>query len=1130
MRFIFKMPGFVSGSFLLTFFLSATLFAQSGLPPHRVERMHMLSPQTYEMVKYGNTPVSHYTGETNLRIPVYTYKDNDFELPVYLGCNSSGFIPNKREGIVGLNWFLQAGGVITRKVNGVPDELNGEPQKSPPIFNGYFYSIKHNRGIKALSPADIFTGSHQAVTITNTYFIHKDESEFTFDDFHFTMPGHSGKFYVKNGRDAIYGDAKCAGNKPYFIDLSGLGEQTSFWQDIQGPSVILIVAPDGYRYEFGGELQYLEVSYQLDENGITQALPVINAWHLRKITAPNGRTAVFNYLPFKPGFMEEKGPADKQHYLLNVQHEQYSNQDNTETYSGDWLSASISGGSTGISKTYEATKTVYLSSIVIDKTAILFEYQEKAKKFYKDDIQPAWFNQNNLQLKSISVRYGDAARGAAPDADERPVFKSFQFTYADKGGAESRLFLTAFEEAGNNPYLFCYYHTDNLPDPLTHGIDYWGFWNGGLHNKGGLIPDMRYYPNGDLEYASALREANIQKCDVALLGRITYPTKGSTTFFYEPHQYGQRLERRSSTQFLPALFPVTGFAGGARIKKMIDHDGAKNQHVKEFVYTRNYPDATNSSGILLAWPRYLYYWKYDVGWLVNHILRIKSNSFHANFYPGEKYIHYAEVTEINLPDNGYTNYKFTNYQTNPDDQDIRASYYSDFHLYIQNSELYKNYTGIRYNDCSLERGIPYEVTSYSQRDAEKPVRKKVTALPTGTDLAALRESYLASLHTSGSVIQSYKVFTYPYLPLKETVYSYPADPQKSVVAETGFAYNDFGFLTAQTSRDSKGHAFKTTYRYPREIDNYSGPASNHEVVKAILKMARPEYGTRMLDAPVETVRYRDNKVIQASIRTYREDPPGSNKIYPYQHLVLENTQELSDYKPAGFLAPEASVSDPDKSLLTDARLKEKAVADDYDDATGNLLEMHKTGDMAVAYIWGYDHKYLVAEVSNAHAADIAYAGFEDDTKGGWTGSGSKARDSKQPGLSSWLGSLSKTIALPSVVSLWAKGGTPSIAGLQPRTGHTSPDGWTFYQWQVNSPGLVTIHHNNALLDEVRLHPVQAQMITYSYDPLMPLKGITAKCDAANHYTFYEYDPFNRLYLVKDTNGETVKSYHYNFMK
>jgi hypothetical protein len=58
--------------------------------------LNLLSPQTYDFVKYGSTPVGYFTGETNVKIPIYTYKDKDFELPLYLGYNSSGFNPNKR--------------------------------------------------------------------------------------------------------------------------------------------------------------------------------------------------------------------------------------------------------------------------------------------------------------------------------------------------------------------------------------------------------------------------------------------------------------------------------------------------------------------------------------------------------------------------------------------------------------------------------------------------------------------------------------------------------------------------------------------------------------------------------------------------------------------------------------------------------------------------------------------------------------------------------------------------------------------------------------------------------------------------------------------------------------------------
>ena len=132
------------------------------------ERMNLLSPQTYELAKYGNTNVSHYTGETNVNIPLYVYKDKDFELPISLGYNSSGFTPNKRESIVGLNWHLNAGGV-----NGVPDELHGTgATAAPPVLHGYLFGIRDiNNSIKTFSPADIF-GCTGCVDISITEYVH----------------------------------------------------------------------------------------------------------------------------------------------------------------------------------------------------------------------------------------------------------------------------------------------------------------------------------------------------------------------------------------------------------------------------------------------------------------------------------------------------------------------------------------------------------------------------------------------------------------------------------------------------------------------------------------------------------------------------------------------------------------------------------------------------------------------------------------------------------------------------------------------------------------------------------------------------------------------------------------------
>lgn len=44
--------------------------------------MAPLSPQAADFVQYGNTRESYFTGGVDLKIPLYTYKDNDLELPV----------------------------------------------------------------------------------------------------------------------------------------------------------------------------------------------------------------------------------------------------------------------------------------------------------------------------------------------------------------------------------------------------------------------------------------------------------------------------------------------------------------------------------------------------------------------------------------------------------------------------------------------------------------------------------------------------------------------------------------------------------------------------------------------------------------------------------------------------------------------------------------------------------------------------------------------------------------------------------------------------------------------------------------------------------------------------------------
>lgn len=91
----------------------------------------VMSPETASLGKFGAYPVSYYTGQPDISIPLYRLDVHGLSIPIALRYDPSGFMPNKDSGKVGHDWSLVAGGIITRSVNLMPDEYSGNS------FNSY---------------------------------------------------------------------------------------------------------------------------------------------------------------------------------------------------------------------------------------------------------------------------------------------------------------------------------------------------------------------------------------------------------------------------------------------------------------------------------------------------------------------------------------------------------------------------------------------------------------------------------------------------------------------------------------------------------------------------------------------------------------------------------------------------------------------------------------------------------------------------------------------------------------------------------------------------------------------------------------------------------------------------------
>jgi Family of unknown function (DUF5977) len=80
-------------------------------------------------------------------------------------------------------------------------------------------------------------------------------------------------------------------------------------------------------------------------------------------------------------------------------------------------------------------------------------------------------------------------------------------------------------------------------------------------------------------------------------------------------------------------------------------------------------------------------------------------------------------------------------------------------------------------------------------------------------------------------------------------------------------------------------------------------------------------------------------------------------------------------------------------------------------------------------------------------------------------------------------------------------------------------------WNINQQAYTTNMILTGPVDDIRIFPSDAQMNTYTYDPL---KGMTSQWDLNNKVFYYEYDALGRLKLVKDQDKNILKRIDYNY--
>lgn len=594
------------------------------ISPYALEAQSF-SPQVAGMQRFDilNNPLNK--GLVDLNIPLISYRDKDFDFPISIKYDSQGFKPNVPSNFVGLNWILSCGGVIHREVMGIPDDsyIEYNDPGSPIQYrikgfrhmidlakNPSFISIDKNNLLKEPDKyIEHQLGSEKAVLIN------KDSVEASSDIYHFSFGNHSGKFVI--GLDGNVNVVAYNGGK-YKVDLSGF----SYSYPLMGEnsSKIKIITDDGYIYTFGGSyaaMEYMALSWLLNPGDLLNTAPnysrrnQVTAFHLSKITAPNGKELVITY-------MNPIQRTDFHKYPNELLHSNWYNHliQNKYNYTYTFIASPLQTfteillgsnedplrGSLPLLKQYTLTKTALIRSISTDLANIEFYYSAQEENIFNSRDENAFAAACGTRLDSLVFFSKD-------HSSRRNRVNNVSMNYMYDG---NRMLLSSvYNSQIGGTYQFKY-NSGEIVDPFTIDIDHWGYWVGNNINQS-LLPDVDYarttVERQNVEYRGANRIPTGEKYDAFLLSEIQYPTGGKTRYTYEPHYFSHYLDQKDLSSFNLKLFSAKKqetnidrgeLAGGARIRR-IEHIDTKSSNPNQII-TYQYTDKKDSflsSGILL---------------------------------------------------------------------------------------------------------------------------------------------------------------------------------------------------------------------------------------------------------------------------------------------------------------------------------------------------------------------------------------------------------------------------------------------------------------------------------------------------------------------------------------------------
>ncbi len=1139
-----------------------------------VPKITMPSPEAFSFTRYGDIPVGLFTGSMNYSIPLFQLKTGKLSVPVLLNYATNGIKVDAVSGRTGMDWTLNAGGVITRNILGKPDDEaalltpSSNDSSSWTFFNYLKYIANTN-------------GNTQP------------------DEFSYNFLGQSGKFYFDyagNLRELTPSGLKIVSNSDF-----------DFFK---------ITAQDGTLFEFTSGDETYSYSLYGDNNALNNSNGGRTSWYLTKIKTIAGDSIVYTYgnpytsntsigiISYLSGVSQTYKAVDN----LNQVNSHFFQSGQCNPFGSlSYYQGAGNMGNVGLNTDVRISSMntcLALLNIQSKEGTATFHYSQREDYpgEVKLDSVRLIANFSSELIKTIGLNYIYSQSSSF----ETPIGNGgLQSTYTY---LRKRLFLdnVKFYNQNNTDsqyYRFEYNAINDLPPRLSFAQDYFGYFNG--KNNSTLLPTNTMFLNS-LYFNSFIsnRATDTNYVKKGVLTKITYPTGGFTKVNYQSNYISNHLASievfdtiRLDANF-SQIFTVIGDNFSCNFPYKIkltaewitppDYNGPLSDSAVEFSIS-NSSYSLGTQQILVGHPVEILNNLHLLKGYADNVMTMTCGN--TNIKAKAEFIHYQYIKDSvpNYPIAGVRVSGISNYAGDSLLVSNKKYFYTRPDGISSGTSLIKFNSGADYS--YPERGI-----AGGQYLANHVLSSSSFFGNYTTDYGTLNyefaTEYFDSLGLGGSVTTQFLIgantlatamvcnppnYVWDYSPFliqmapttntaqlhgkefKKTWYKNQNSISRKIKEEFNYysmdqrLYNVDSFFVIRKvfERDSYDNTWKYFADY--DVNKYKRISAWTHLDSTIQKEIDDNdreltiktaytYGnaTHMLPTEVSQINSKGNVVKKNTAYTHDllTVHPGSSVLNALYTANIINTPLVNSvYLNNTFLS--ADSTNYGSNLFPASIYTRKSSSPEYKeieftqyDAQGNLAEFNAKG-MYKSILTDDELGNLVAGCDNCSQANLAYTSFETNYAGNWTiTSNSRNYSNAVTGFKSYdlgNGSITKNSLSSStyyIVSYWrnSNAGAYTVSGSTAVTTGATINGWTYYEHIVTNVSSVTVS-GSGLIDELRLYPKTALMTTYTYKPLI---GITSQCDANNKIIYYEYDSFGRLKLIRDEKRNILKTYQYNY--